>query len=427
MKVSSQRSLQEPAMSKRPPSRSQAKLDAVDRALKKLLEVEVNFRKKQRRWERRLAAATTTTTTTAAVAAETTEKHDFDYDRYKKGAFVVTEEDVDTEDFNCQCVALTRRGNQCYLWVNSPGPKLCSRHRAYVDRKKTVPFGTVEPLYPDEKTFSDGIAPPDSCPISSGHATTVHVDVHDNSVSSLEHRVPPRKRTGKRRRAEDGVVETFDGTSPRRKVSGVRKTHTPRDCQPSSNGKHVVQLTAPVDAVVFAKSAREQCEYSEFRERCRCQAIEGTSHCLKHEGTCGVKTLPVAKETSTTEEDSYESYSEDSESSSASDLDLFSSSEEDSKASVARPFKQKEFVRLWRECESYYGARIDVTESSRRVRAANQQMTQSDSEGQERAPYGRLLPRATKVNSRVKCMYLFHVQLRAHLSLRLLFLTIIRH
>jgi hypothetical protein len=52
---------------------------------------------------------------------------------------------------------------------------------------------------------------------------------------------------------------------------------------------------------------------------------------------------------------------------------------------------------MWHECEEYFGEMTDEIESTRRVRGANSKMAPGDTDGQLKAQYGRLLPRAMKV------------------------------
>jgi hypothetical protein len=62
-----------------------------------------------------------------------------------------------------------------------------------------------------------------------------------------------------------------------------------------------------------------------------------------------------------------------------------------------RPYTHKEFVKLWKNFEELYMS-TDEIESSKQVRGANQSMCPSDTDGQAKAQYGRLLPRAMKVS-----------------------------
>jgi Histone methylation protein DOT1 len=66
-----------------------------------------------------------------------------------------------------------------------------------------------------------------------------------------------------------------------------------------------------------------------------------------------------------------------------------------------RPYTHREFVRLWKNFEELYMS-TDEIENSKQVRGANQSMCPDDTDGQEKAQYGRLLPRAMKVRKRHK-------------------------
>jgi hypothetical protein len=101
------------------------------------------------------------------------------------------------------------------------------------------------------------------------------------------------------------------------------------------------------------------------------------------------------------------SYGSDSETASAessinenADSDRDSDSElsyEEEGDTIAGPYKFKEFMKMWHGCEEYFGEMTDEIESTRRVRGANSRMSPEDTDGQLKAQYGRLLPRAMKV------------------------------
>ena len=62
-----------------------------------------------------------------------------------------------------------------------------------------------------------------------------------------------------------------------------------------------------------------------------------------------------------------------------------------------RHYHQTEFITMWETCETFIGEMTDEIEATRRVRAANSKMSAEDTDGQLKAQYGRLLPRAMKV------------------------------
>ncbi|KAG7357069.1 histone methylation protein [Nitzschia inconspicua] len=59
-------------------------------------------------------------------------------------------------------------------------------------------------------------------------------------------------------------------------------------------------------------------------------------------------------------------------------------------------YTHSDFVHLWRQAENFIGQTTDEIEDSKRVRAANGRMQKSDTGGQLKAQYGRLLPSAMK-------------------------------
>ena len=63
----------------------------------------------------------------------------------------------------------------------------------------------------------------------------------------------------------------------------------------------------------------------------------------------------------------------------------------------ARPYSHREFLTMWKKCEEFVGESTDDIESTRYVRGANKSLSPEDTDGQIKAQYGRLLPRAMKV------------------------------
>jgi hypothetical protein len=92
------------------------------------------------------------------------------------------------------------------------------------------------------------------------------------------------------------------------------------------------------------------------------------------------------------------SLNENTDSDRDSDSELSYKEEE---GTVAGPYKFKEFVKMWHGCEEYFGEMTDEIESTRRVRGANSRMSPEDTDGQLKAQYGRLLPRAMKVRLKI--------------------------
>ena len=80
--------------------------------------------------------------------------------------------------------------------------------------------------------------------------------------------------------------------------------------------------------------------------------------------------------------------------------------ESDESDSEERPYKHKEFLQMWRRCEEYCGEMTEEIESTRRVRGANNRMAPEDTNGQLKAQYGRLLPRAMKVRCLVNLRFI---------------------
>ena len=93
---------------------------------------------------------------------------------------------------------------------------------------------------------------------------------------------------------------------------------------------------------------------------------------------------------------SKEEDSDSNESSSESDDESFDSDDFDENDET-RPYRYSEFLQMWEACEEYCGEETDEIESTRRIRGANKKMSCEDTDGQLKAQYGRLLPRAMQV------------------------------
>jgi hypothetical protein len=66
----------------------------------------------------------------------------------------------------------------------------------------------------------------------------------------------------------------------------------------------------------------------------------------------------------------------------------------------ARPYTHREFLKMWKKCEEFVGESTDDIETTKHVRGANHSLSPEDTDGQTKAQYGRLLPRAMKVRNR---------------------------
>jgi hypothetical protein len=126
--------------------------------------------------------------------------------------------------------------------------------------------------------------------------------------------------------------------------------------------------------------------------------VDGTPYCYRHESLNeNPSTSPASDKAGLKDDDLDKTFmgKDDDDSS----LDSCDGEGESNAAIVQRPFSYREFLKMWRECEEFCGEETDEIESTRRVRGANHRMSPDDTDGQAKAQYGRLLPRAMKVGS----------------------------
>lgn len=118
---------------------------------------------------------------------------------------------------------------------------------------------------------------------------------------------------------------------------------------------------------------------------CPYQCVDKTVYCYGHADLSQVffpSSSQPDEEASTEDSDESDSDSSESDASRA--------------AAEGRPYKYKDFMGMWHDCEEYFGEMTEDIESTRRVRGANSRMAPEDTDGQLKAQYGRLLPRAMK-------------------------------
>lgn len=148
------------------------------------------------------------------------------------------------------------------------------------------------------------------------------------------------------------------------------------------------------DTVYRARKGQERCiAINSTEKQCSYQAVNRTVYCHSHGKNHLNELSPESKSSLCQLQRSSASGNDMDNDSSISDSGE-SDADDDNEP---RPYKHKEFLRMWRECEEYCGVKTDEIENTRRVRGANQSMSPDDTDGQLKAQYGRLLPRAMKV------------------------------
>eukprot|EP00934_Nitzschia_sp_Nitz4_P002494 Nitzschia sp. Nitz4//scaffold267_size26297//22673//25031//NITZ4_008273-RA/size26297-augustus-gene-0.21-mRNA-1//-1//CDS//3329544917//2484//frame0 len=142
----------------------------------------------------------------------------------------------------------------------------------------------------------------------------------------------------------------------------------------------------PKDSYFRGKANHERCVFINSNGKpCPYNAVNDTICCNEHAEWISkwAKMAPSRAVVSSSWDDS-DDEEEDGDDDPASDKDPH------------RPYRYNEFLQLWKECEEFLGETTDDIESSRRVRSANQAMCPGDTDGQTKAQYGRILPKAMK-------------------------------
>jgi hypothetical protein len=163
------------------------------------------------------------------------------------------------------------------------------------------------------------------------------------------------------------------------------------------------------DTVYRARKGQERCiAITTQQKQCSYHAVNSTVFCHFH-GKNKLDELSPGSKSSICELERCSSASTAAKdaSTAAKDYDSAASNSGDSDSeddNVLRPYKHKEFLKMWSDCEEYCGEMTDEIESTRRVRGANQKMSPEDTDGQLKAQYGRLLPRAMRVGDSNSCV-----------------------
>lgn len=165
------------------------------------------------------------------------------------------------------------------------------------------------------------------------------------------------------------------------------------------------------DKLYGSSKREEQCIYVSGKgEPCPYRVIKDSIYCHGHfpvlelltdanNGAVGQESTRQSDENSLSSQDSDEDDHDDD-----SDAANFSSDEEELDPNP-RPYTHKEFLRMWSECEEIAGESTEEVENRRFIRSANQIMSPEDTDGQAKAQYGRLLPRAMKVRKRAPSLF----------------------
>ena len=205
-------------------------------------------------------------------------------------------------------------------------------------------------------------------------------------IASASTNRPERSGAGPGRRhaaSWDASKQKVRPTTPSRLVPGRVKAFGVCFEEPS-------EFDHSKDRLFSAKGTRLQCHF-ESRDGTRClyQRKKGTDiYCHGHDVLTPQVLARMAK--SGVKIDS----SDDGDSSTSGE----SGDENEARPSIGEPrtYTHREFLKMWKNFENFYMS-TDEIENSKQIRSANQSMCPDDTDGQEKAQYGRLLPAAMKV------------------------------
>jgi hypothetical protein len=291
-----------------------------------------------------------------------------------------------------QCNAITLRGNQCPLQT-MPNSFSCRRHYITPPKQRLKPGEKLRKppakTDPNERTFFHNGEGTMRCSAMTAKLGLPCAYCTNNGASFCTLHSKFREENGEAGDSSDDDDLDF-GASTRADRSSPAVS-TEKDDSP---GKESVASATSRDAPYRRKKGQERCLAATGQKQCMHASVNSTIYCYEHANFASAD-LPVALRASSPEEvaESSKASSDSEESSSESD------SSEDDGDSVPRTYKYKEFLKMWRECEEYCGELTDDIESTRRVRGANSNMSPEDTDGQLKAQYGRLLPRAMTVGS----------------------------
>jgi hypothetical protein len=279
-------------------------------------------------------------------------------------------------------MAITQRGNHCRQQA-APDGDCCRLHCQFPPAEKVKPGEAVRSPSakedPHERTYFRNEKGTVRCSAltAKGGLPCAYTTNDSSAFCSYHYKI-----------REDDSSDEFDFGASTREHSSPAVSPQKDD----SPGKESMESTTSRDAPYRRFKGQERCLAKTGQKQCMHVTVNSTLYCYEHVNFAS-DDLPLALSASSPEEvaGSSEASSDSEDSSSESD------SSED--GNVPRIYKYKEFLKMWRECEEYCGELTDEIESTRRVRGANNNMSPEDTDGQLKAQYGRLLPRAMTVGS----------------------------
>ena len=147
-----------------------------------------------------------------------------------------------------------------------------------------------------------------------------------------------------------------------------------------------------------AKAGDHRCHYVTQKNRaCRYVAVYNSDFCNKHLRCDRSSSLPNGSSDTSSGKRKGATLPVRSSESGSEIESVNHDSQNDEDPNEERPYRHKEFMELWSRAEDMFGVNTDEIENTRLVRGANYKVSPSDTDGQSKAQYGRLLPRAMKV------------------------------
>lgn len=312
---------------------------------------------------------------------------------------------------NTQCVAIAPSNRRCQE-MSIQYFKFCRRHLKYPPKRCVieVPTPDLPKRSREDKSRAQNDSDSDDMSSSSGEESSSNDDDDSSFVTSSSSedssiQEEGRGRTTKRRSSQRTGSKLSSSVAAKNhaKITSAsscggsrRRERSPSSDSSSSDNPYYepTKFDHSRDTLFTGEGKRRQCHYqsADGVQCCYRRKKRTDIYCFGHDVLTPRLYEGMAKRGIKMDM----SDDEDDKSSTASEI-----SSDESQAIVwkgtTRTYTHKEFIQMWKNFEEFH-ASTDEIESSRMIRGANQSMSAEDTDGQAKAQYGRLLPRAMKVS-----------------------------
>lgn len=303
------------------------------------------------------------------------------------------------------CMAITVEGTRCSM-LPRPYNDYCSIH---LNIKLQGTLKDLKDLNRKDRWFK-GLPGTTMCrAITKRNSRCKHQSIALNDLCSLHVLSPPQRVVVVDRKGNgDQSVLKSTGSNDnkhgeRTSYDGYRATLSEsKDDESVSSDTSNTGRSSPYqyheDDVMYSKNeTEERCMYVSGKGTpCFFRAVKDSVYCHGHAHLLDSLNPALKKDYLSGASDEDLISSSDESSSSDCDDSSSNSNEDDPQP---RPYNQSEFLTMWKKCEEYCGEVTDDIENTKKIRSANQAMCPEDTDGQAKAQYGRLLPRAMKVSN----------------------------